>query len=1129
MSSPQRILSNSQNHILNSTLLASSVRSATDTVFNKIIPRTGFGKIQLLGDYTGLNDATLDIEITSDVSTSLRVSNPRFIGSGSGTLSNLSADSGATPENITVTLTDTGILTKVAELDFFGVLLRARSTGLVGNDINLSVDRSGIAYSSTLYSVITNIPKDTDELEGAEYVWGSKPLLGDGTLDSNTLRFTFGEDPTVYREYSVYQNGKVLFKLDPPTVGEIKSGTLLKQVTGTYTVTVTDGVTTEVYTNIISLYDLLIKLRSQSNLLEVIGVVIDDRTPGGMAVDELPLRTTSYAMASYSSGTGTLLENTVIADDCPGQLIEIKCTNNDTVGGEVWKVTAPSQGGAIGDAVTGIHFVDSNFEFTIPRIIPENASSVGMDIDIKDITFAAREPGEKTPNICADIPTCGINAAAKTITCVYTDRSTTDCKCEDATYEGSLNASCLGIEIEEGSGMSLDPELQTRLQSLYNWRAGIIESNTSLGHGRAWGAATDIKLIESLTTIFSDALLEIWSSATARAQWDTELTTLGTDLTSIATELGASAFDTDGWPTGAKVWQNGTSLSVGDYVKTDRDDVAPVCLKVTTTVRKLISSPYTATFGSSVTIQDIAGGGSINILSDWPTAHDDYSPILVSLDTSYNYYVIIKEIVPEVRLISSQSDLDNFAMRYKSRMDKVRVLAGILPKGKAGGQGNECWQARDDAFYWTVNGLEYLPAYTNVVYHSCKGKTDGSVVKCTREFAFVIKVNEACQGYLKPGDTVIFEITGENTGNKSYAIGDAYYLPIIYGSPQYLAGGVNGNDTLTWSVRGSTSGVLTDLTMVGVISSDYNSHNLHFMISKGVIPFSLNDEFSFSIEGGTFKWRFNGGAWSSDIDIPLAPVLLTDGLSAKFVPGSVPSYVIGDQFSYQIKQPFASTNMNTPGLSLYEWEESSTLITATFDSDVSMEGFAIGHHRLPSDAVLTLKGYDEFDTELWDETLTYSSSVIFIAFGTLRTVRKLTLDVSNAPNSGIGWVWAGVGLSFTNCCSSIKLNRTWKTASTGRFGSRYLGTGAAGSIEWDGDKSWLLQEDVDNLTQVIDYSKSNNDEPVIFIPNIDNVDEARLVRIDTDSLELSEWYSFQTPGKTDRIIGASIPFSAIIR
>lgn len=78
-------------------------------------------------------------------------------------------------------------------------------------------------------------------------------------------------------------------------------------------------------------------------------MVIDYRTPGGMAMDEFPLRTGAYALAtSCSSEVGSALSAVAVTADCPGQLVEIKCKSNDVVGAERWDVTAPSEGGLIG-------------------------------------------------------------------------------------------------------------------------------------------------------------------------------------------------------------------------------------------------------------------------------------------------------------------------------------------------------------------------------------------------------------------------------------------------------------------------------------------------------------------------------------------------------------------------------------------------------------------------------------------------------------------------------------------------------------------------------------------------------------------------------------------------------------
>ena len=50
---------------------------------------------------------------------------------------------------------------------------------------------------------------------------------------------------------------------------------------------------------------------------------------------------------------------------------------------------------------------------------------------------------------------------------------------------------------------------------------------------------------------------------------------------------------------------------------------------------------------------------------------------------------------------------------------------------------------------------------------------------------------------------------------KAYAAGDTIKIPVIAAAPLELAGGQDGDDTLTWTVRGSAGGAWPDYTNAG--------------------------------------------------------------------------------------------------------------------------------------------------------------------------------------------------------------------------------------------------------------------------------------------------------------------------
>lgn len=1116
--SSQALIVNSDNLISTATISVTSTKSASNTIRQKITNRSGTGRIELSGAFDGALDTTLDIKITSDNSTSPRVSNPIFIGGGSGELIDLSVDAGATSEKVTITLTDTGLKTKQAELDFYGVKLIANPIGSNGNTIYLEVDESDIVKSDTNYSTLDDISAGTESFDNPAYNFGAKPLNGDGTLNANTMRFVFGEDPTVYRMFSKYEDGKTIYYIDPPVVYDVPKATALKQVTGGYTLTIKQDATTETYENIITLYDALIKIKSGSSLVEVDGVVVDDRTPGGMSVDEFPLRTSSYALPATTSGSEylTKLESISVEPDAPGQLIEIKCVDNAVVGAEKWKITAPSEGGELSlQATTGILYVADNFSFTIPKKIKDNPTDTGMKLEIKEIRLVSRGDDEDPIQICVDVPTCGINAEAKTITCVYTKAPDNKCDCIDMSYEGKLNEDCLGVTIEGGTNMALDAELATRLSTLYSWRKTFAKNNTALqaSSGGTRSAFYDLELCDKITDIFAECLEETYDNATAMTEFDARLTEMMSDITALNTLQGAGS---------VAVATPGTTYTEGDYV-------VPPAHQWTGHKYQVIAASTLALIGSGAT--DSAKLGYV-LPTEWPTDGSTTDTLRYDVFDSpeaYTYYLQFLDVGPlgDADIIYNndanavRSGITAFVRRYSAAMDYVRVLAGIIPKGDANtGGGNECWRKEDREYYWTVNGLEYLPAYTNVVYHSSKGKPDGSEVVCTKEFAFVIKVNESCEGGLKEGDTVVLEITGENVGNKTYSVDDVFNLPIIAGQPVYLAGGITGNDTLTWSVKGSTTGAMPALTMTGELSDDYDNNDLHFKIKQSAIPFNLNDSFSFSIESGTYSYRFGSSAWSADADIPATTTLLGNGVSATFISGSSPSFVLDDIYSYEIQQPFSYEAIKAPSYNSYSWNGSGTTLDIDFGSTKSVSCVSIGNHTLPSTATITLELYNASAVKVLTKSLTWTEAVILSCFDSI-SAKTAKIILANASSSSIGWVFLGTETSFTYDASNVRLNLIF---------DKSYNRGESGEISWEvGSGSFLTNDDYIKLKEKITYLKENYNQPCVFVPNKAFPEFSRLVSIDSDEISFSEYNNFCIRNQDERKISASIPFKAVYR
>lgn len=1118
MSGPHRFLSNHLNTVVAATLAVTSTRTATATASQTVTTRQGLGQVVLGGGYTGPLDATIDVNIVADVSTTPLTTSPVFTGAGNGTMTNLYPTSGAVAQDISVRLANLGTDTVAATLAFFGVTLQAAIAGTSGNLINLTAVTSGITVGAAVGSTLDAVTAGQVDFKGAQWDFGGLPLTAEGTLSSASIRLKFGTDPQIYRQYKVFVDEWV-YNFSPPILRPIEAGTPVYGVTGTYTLTISNGTTTETYTSIISLYDALAAVKARSSLVTVDGVVVADYTPGGMSVTEFPLRTAAYALPVINDGSAALegLQSIVITSTAPTEMVEITCTENATVGAETWSVVG-SISGANADATTGTLYAGTNWQFLIPVVSPADTTAAGATFIAKSFSYASRAVGEKAPPICVDLMTLGRQATAKTITAVYKQRPTEECNCANTSYEGTISGTCLGIDIAGGTAMALDPNLKTRLSSLYAWRSDFIRTNTSISGTDAIIKASfyDIELADKITLIFAECLEEIYTDQVAAVNWDSYFNTMTVAMTQLST-LGTVGAYTP--------WAPNTTYATGSFVIPTKQRFNGHYYKQVTA---LMAGGYTNVVSQRIEPTWPVDGSTVS--ETWASA-DPYSHLSTSDLASWQDMGPIgsADIVTQANSSAIRDSITQLVRKYSAQMDWIRTLAGIIPKEVASSAagGTECWRPRDSAYWWEINGAEYLPAFTNVVYHACTGKVDGSSVTCTQEFAFVIKC--ACESQLKEGDTITLEIIGESTGTTTYQVGDKMRLPVIKGQPVYLTGGVTGNDTYTWAVRGSTSGALADYVAVGAVGADYATSNLHFQISRGVIPFILGDQFSFSVEGGTWRWRKDGGAWSSTIPIA-GPTALSDGLTATFNPGTSPSFVAGDTFSFAVVQPYSSVAVRSQSKSRWQWTGATATLTMTFASDQILHGFAIGQHSLPVGSTVTVRGYNAAAQLQWTEVLTWRTGVLCAVFSAPRTVRSLQLALASATSGAIGWIWAGQAISVSHGASKLTLTRQYKSIRGGDINpsSRYLGAGRGGSIEWDAQSSWLEQADIDLLMAMVDYCKGANDAPIMLVPAATHPEETALVRINSDDIEQEDIFNFAPTSTARRLLSMRLPFDAVL-
>jgi len=309
--------------------------------------------------------------------------------------------------------------------------------------------------------------------------------------------------------------------------------------------------------------------------------------------------------------------------------------------------------------------------------------------------------------------------------------------------------------------------------------------------------------------------------------------------------------------------------------------------------------------------------------------------------------------------------------RWNTIVTDVLAAAGV-DSGNfdvASANGDGCWHDYG-ADHWWVNdgtGIPYLPLQNGVYNYSCKSSLDSDgnpVINSTHEWGFGIQV--ACPEKLVEGDriTVVVEGGSANSGGGGYQNGDQFGIAVIHATPLQFGGGQTGDDTQTWSVIGTlpdgSTNALSNYSLLTTAPIGYDDGGLSFLITPGQIDFTLGDVFRFSVEGGKFHWRQNGGAWSADTDID-STVSLASGLMANFAGGSAPSWVAGDLWSFAAEATNGVGGIRSPDDARMLWTGSTAI--AITPADGAVDGIQIGDHTIPAGATITLQGSnDNFST-----------------------------------------------------------------------------------------------------------------------------------------------------------------------
>jgi hypothetical protein len=519
-----RIIGNKHN-LVRTAAIAASAQRASHQLYQLSAQRSGNGAMALSGPYTGAQDSVIDVEVLGGSAGALRASTPVVTGVGNGTLAVQSIDVGAAAQTLRFTLLDAGTSPTPALLDFFGVQLAARAIGALGNSVSLSVSRN-LTFTNLPFATLEKMSTGSNVFDGPQFDWGQPAATG-ADIPDGALRMAFAGLPTVHRSWKVWDSGRFTYRLDPPLAYDVPENTRIREVSGDYTVTVTDGVATEAYTAV-TMYDFLTQVQARSALVQVLGVVAQDRAPGGQAVTDIPLRTDAHALpviASATRGTATMRVGDV-AVGAATQNVTVTCLGSGGVGagaGQAWSVS----GGVVGNlpaAYTGQLYTQGPVQFTIEQ--PSVTAALAAAITARFVP-TTREKGEGLPAICFKPLLLGTAATNKEVTFEYKQRPPDECSCSTATAL-QVNLQCLGLAPEGGDAM--DVEYQTRLVSLYQWHSGFVASNLALvGFDQA-----DVDTAVSCTGILAEALAEIYDVPAAATAWDGVFVQLQAELAPYA-------------------------------------------------------------------------------------------------------------------------------------------------------------------------------------------------------------------------------------------------------------------------------------------------------------------------------------------------------------------------------------------------------------------------------------------------------------------------------------------------------------------------------------------------------------------------------------------------------------------
>jgi hypothetical protein len=1098
MSGQQGYIYQANNRLIDAAI-AAAISASVKTPLVYPVTKAGNGSLRVQGNYSGAVDAAYDVKVLDTALEEPVVSAPVFRGAGTGTISDI-AVSGLLAQKVRVLCTSIGVSTVKAEIEIEGLKFRAKAEGAAGNAISIVVDESELVYTDSGYSTIKNMDVGETALEGQEWDWDTKTLLGGEIVPDSAHRVSFGADQLhIYRQYKKFESGVYKYFFITPIKYAVKTGTKVYFVSGGRTLTVSDGVTDEVYEDIITIADFWSAVKDISDLIEPVDSTINtSKTIDSPAVREIIAKTEAYNLPPYAaSGSGVAgdLLNITPNDDTNTELILAKCVDNSYIGREIWDISGSSSG-YLGQAQTGDYNEYGPIGFTVPQKLPDNWGQVNEHWP-HEISLVERAAGVTVPPICFKMR-LGINSQPQSLVLKYKKRPP-NCTCPPVAFSDFY----LGFQEEGGEIMAyIVPDLEQWAKADRDIMSELFYEVTTLVEPRTWIALTNfqVKTFCKPTTSngywYENVGLAGTSAATETSAWPIIPGERVMDGASIIwecrTPFANIAETLEGTRSARAAYQDfrqSTEPYFQYFIAAARRIMAlpednPTLLEAMVTDFKAMVNSLNITYVETSTIKNSTWNGSA-----WTNNPSGTLEKIEIVDIKFNttYYGALWDDI----------------LDYEKTYGVKKNIISVSDDGS--------YQTPDTEYYWEVKGSKaYQPALPDMLYYStiksinsacgCESTIEERYIN-TKEFAFLISI--PCGGALVEGDTINVEIGGVAV-SKTYQVGDITYLPTVAAQALQFAGGIDGNDTYIFSVRGDLD-TFPDYLLDRDSPLPYSDPNISFTITDGIIMFAAGDVFDFNIEGGHWVWRKDGGDWSAAIDILGTWQNMDAGLQVIFDFGVSPSFALNDQWEILAVQENKASNFLLPMFTKYKGDGN---ITFTFSSPVTIDALIIDEHTLS--AAITFQASDDadFDPLIHTEVITVADLIVKL-FSSPLTAKYFRIVPASGTHE-IGHIFLGAAMRLSLDSDGLKPVRRYKIdrQPAARPFSLLKQLKRGFKVDYS---SFIYNADWELLDDMIDYLKTNNDMPCYFIPNINYPGDCLRVIIDGDNIEPGSVIDYNAP------------------